>query len=78
MSQVSPCSPEVHEQVTVVDPWHPHQLLILCHSLTQAPRGLGGEGLQLGKLGLIREEEEGGREEKGIERRCQSYHKSSL
>lgn len=43
-----PGCPEVHEQVTVVDSWHPHELLVLCHRVPVR----GGEGLQLGELGL--------------------------
>lgn len=49
----SPCSSEVHKKVTVVDPWHPDQLLILGHGLATR----GGERLQLWELGLIRSTE---------------------
>lgn len=45
----SPGSSEVHEEIAVVDPWHPDQLLILGHSLATRR----GERLQLRELGLI-------------------------
>lgn len=54
-SPALPCGSEVHEKVTVVDPRHPDQLLILGHSLAAGR----GEGLQLRELGLIRPREEG-------------------
>lgn len=54
MSLGSPCSSEVHEKVTVIDPWHPDQLLILGYGLATR----GGERLQLRELGLIRSTEE--------------------
>lgn len=47
----SPGCPQVHEQVTVVDSWHPHQLLVLCHRVPVR----GRERLQLGELGLQKE-----------------------
>lgn len=45
----SPSSSEVHEKVTVVDPRHPDQLLILGNRLAAR----WGERLQLWELGLI-------------------------
>ncbi len=46
----SPCGSEVHKKITVIDPWHPDQLLILGHGLATRR----GERLQLWELGLIR------------------------
>lgn len=51
----SPCGSEVHEKVTVVDPRHPDQLLILRYGLSNR----GGERLQLWKLSLNRSGGEG-------------------
>lgn len=50
-----PGCPQVHEQVTVIDPRHPDQLLILCHGLTSRR----GKGLELWQLGLIWQRAEG-------------------
>lgn len=44
----SPGRPEVHQQVAVVDSWHPHQLLVLCHRVPVRRR----ERLQVRELGL--------------------------
>ena len=49
----SPCGSEVHEKITVIDPRHPDQLLILGHGLATRR----GERLQLRELGLIRSRE---------------------
>ena len=56
LSSDLPCGSEVHEKVTVVDPRHPDQLLILSHRLAAGR----GEGLQLRELGLIRPRDEEG------------------
>lgn len=50
-----PGCPQVHEQVTVIDPRHPDQLLILCHGLTFRR----GKGQELWQLGLIWQRAEG-------------------
>lgn len=45
---ISPGCPQIHEQVTVVDPWHPDQLLIFSHLASGR-----GKRLQLWEFGLL-------------------------
>lgn len=51
---IIPCRPQVHEQVAVVHPRHPDQLLVTRHRVPIS----GGERLEFGKLSLEREKAE--------------------
>jgi len=53
LSLFSPGGSKVHEEITVIDPRHPDQLLVLVHGLATRRR----ERLQLRELGLIRSRE---------------------
>lgn len=70
VSPGSPCGSEVHEKITVIDPGHPDQLLILGHSLATRR----GERLQLWELGLISFREKG----KERDRWCHTTNRRKL